>query len=560
MSAPCLDRARAALTMAAQSHLPCAPVPMSRPGLPPLFAPLLMLATAAASAQATLPVGKPIVYCSEASPEGFDPGLWDSTSTNNAVRQMFQGLLGFERGGTALVPRLAERWTVSQDARVFTFSLRRGVRFHSRAWFTPSREFNADDVLFTFGRFLDPSHPFNKALPGNFIYPNNLGLAKLVQQLEKLDDHTVRFTLREPNVVFLSWFAMPFAGIHSAEYAAQLLQRGEPHKLNNAPIGTGPFAFRSYAKDDVLRLEANPGYWAGRVRTPKLIFAIAREPNVRIQKLLAGECQVSAPARDIDVPVLTKRADIQLLQVQALNISYLSFNLARAPTNIRAVREALDIAIDRPALFKVLFPRGDATPATSAFPPAIPGFDTTLRNEYDPERARRLLAEAGFPQGFALDLWALPIARPTNPNGLLLAQMIQQDWARIGVRASIKTYEWGEYLKRANKGEHDVYMSGWSGESGDADEFLTPNLSCAANRSGVKFCNAEFERLIDTARATPDAARRSALYVQAQQIFKRERPWIPFAHSTLYLPVRADVKGFVINPNGGVEFEKVWRE
>ena len=303
--------------------LPVSPAPRLRAGVrgfPSLMALLgALLAAGPAPAQ---PPGKPIVYCSEASPEGFDPGLWDSTSTNNAVRQLFQGLLGFERGGTALVPRLAQRWTVSEDARVFTFELRRGVKFHRRAWFTPSRDVNADDVLFTFGRFLDPAHPFNQALPGNFIYPNSLGLAKLVQKLEKLDEHTVRFTLREPNVVFLSWFAMPFAGIHSAEYAQQLLQRGEPHKLNNAPIGTGPFAFRSYAKDDVLRLESNPDYWAGPVRTPKLIFAIAREPNVRVQKLLAGECQVSAPARDIDVPVLAKRADIQLLQVQALNISY----------------------------------------------------------------------------------------------------------------------------------------------------------------------------------------------------------------------------------------------
>src|SRR5262249_34651747 len=139
-------------------------------------------------------------------------------------------------------------------------------------------------------------------------------------------------------------------------------------------------------------------------------------------------------------------------------------------------------------------------------------------NEYNPARAKALLAQAGFPDGMEIDLWALPVARPTIPNGQLMAQLIQQDWAKIGVKANIKTYEWGEYLKRANRGEHSVYMSGWSGETGDADEFLTPNLSCAANSSGVKFCNKDFEKLIDEARGTTDTARRLALYVQAQEI------------------------------------------
>ena len=197
--------------------------------------------------------------------------------------------------------------------------------------------------------------------------------------------------------------------------------------------------------------------------------------------------------------------------------------------------------------------------AVSAFPPAIPGYDTALKNEYNPARAKELLAKAGFPNGMEIDLWALPVARPTNPNGQLMAQLIQQDWARIGVKANIKTYEWGEYLKRANRGEHSVYMSGWSGETGDADEFLTPNLSCAANTSGVKFCNKDFEKLIDEARGTTDVPRRMALYVQAQEIFKRERPWITMAHSTVYIPLKDDVMGFVMAPNGSVDFENVYR-
>jgi ABC-type transport system substrate-binding protein len=157
-------------------------------------------------------------------------------------------------------------------------------------------------------------------------------------------------------------------------------------------------------------------------------------------------------------------------------------------------------------------------------------------------------------------LWALPVARPTNPNGMLMAQMIQQDWAKIGVKATIKTYEWGEYLKRANNGEHHVYMSGWSGDTGDADDFLAPNLTCAASRDGIKFCNAAFDKLIEQGRATVDLEKRNAIYREAQVIFKRERPWITIAHSSIYIPLRKDVKGFVMAPNGSMDFEGVWRE
>jgi peptide/nickel transport system substrate-binding protein/dipeptide transport system substrate-binding protein len=522
--------------------------------LPPALAMAMLLPATAAQA------AKPLVYCADASPEGFDPGMWDSASTNTVTRQMFQGLLDFRRGTTELVPKLASAWTISPDAKTFTFTLRRDVKFHKTPYFTPTRTLNADDVMFTFGRFINPEHEFNKAFPANFVYPNNMGLAKLLDGIDRVDEHTVRFRLKAPNVTFATNLAMAWAGIHSAEYAEQLLKKGEARQISNQPVGSGPYRFKSYAKDDVIRMEANPDYWGAKQQTPALVFSISREPNVRVQKLVAGECQVTAAIRDVDVAALDGKPDIKVEKIQALNISYLSFNMKKAPTDKREVREALDIAIDRNAIFKALFPRGDAMQAVSAFPPAIPGYDKKLKNEYNPARAKELLAKAGFKDGLEIDLWALPVTRPTNPNGQLMAQLIQQDWAKIGVKASIKTYEWGEYLKRANNGEHNVYMSGWSGETGDADEFLTPNLSCAANKSGVKFCNADFDKLIDEARGTVDTKKRLALVEQAQEIFKRERPWITMAHSTVYIPIRKDVTGFLMAPNGSVDFENVYRK
>ena len=519
-----------------------------------------LLTSLCGAANAAAPAAKPLVFCADASPEGFDPSLWDSASTSNVTSQIFQGLIGFVRGGTALEPQLATSWLIAPDAKTFTFTLRRGVKFHSTPYFTPTREFNADDVLFTFNRLIDPKTPYNRAFPATFVYPQSLGLADMIEGIDKIDDYTVRFRLKAPNVTFQTYFAMSFAGIHSAEYASQLLAAGQANAINNRPVGTGPFKFKSYKKDDVVRMLPHAGFWGTPQKTSQLIFAISREPSVRVQKMAAGECHIAAALRDIDIGALDRRSEVQILKKQALNISYLSFNMKKAPTDNRLVREALDIAVDRNALFKVLFPRGDAMQAVSAFPPSIAGYNATLKNEFDPVRAKALLAQAGYGKGLEVDLWALPISRPTNPNGLLMAQMIQQDWARIGVKVAIKSYEWGEYLKRANNGEHHVYMSGWSGDSGDADDFLAPNLTCAANRNGVKFCNAEFDRLVDRARTLTDADERNALYREAQVIFKRERPWMTMAHSAVYIPVRKDVRGFVMAPNGSVDFEGVWRE
>ena len=218
---------------------------------------------------------KPLVYCADSGPEGFDPGLWDSGSTNTVTRQMFQGLLAFKRGTTAIEPKLATSWTVSPDARIFTLNLRRGVNFHKTPYFTPTRPMNADDVMFTFGRFTDPQHAFNQASPALFVYPQNMGLAPMLAGIDRVDEHTVRFRLKAPNVTFATNLAMAWAAIHSAEYGAQLLKAGKANQINNLPVGSGPYRFKSYAKDDVLRMEANPDYWGAPQQTKALIFSIS---------------------------------------------------------------------------------------------------------------------------------------------------------------------------------------------------------------------------------------------------------------------------------------------
>src|SRR5215475_14652083 len=228
----------------------------------------MLVATAAASMAGTqlanaadIP-NKTLVYCSEGSPAGFDPAQYttgvDFTANTFTV---YNRLVEFERGGTKVEPGLAEKWDVSSDGKTYTFHLRHGVKFQTTSFFKPTREFNADDVVFTYTRMLDPEQPFRKAYNVPFPYFNDLGLAKNISKVEALDPYTVRFTLKEVDAPFLQQIAMPFASILSAEYADQLLKAGKASDINQYPVGTGPFIFRSYTKDDTIRFDGNPDYW-----------------------------------------------------------------------------------------------------------------------------------------------------------------------------------------------------------------------------------------------------------------------------------------------------------
>ena len=228
-----------------------------------------------------------LVFCSEGSPAGFDPAQYTTGTDYDATSvTLFNRLVQFERGGTRAIPALAESWDIGDDGKTYTFHLRKGVKFHSTDYFKPTREFNADDVLFTFERMLDKDHPFRKAYPTEFPYFTDMGLDKNIARVEKLDEHTVKFTLNEVDAAFIQNLAMDVASIQSAEYAGQLLEAGKPQQINQKPIGTGPFILSRYQKDAQIRFKGNKDYWKPEdVKIDNLIFSINTDAAVRAQKL-----------------------------------------------------------------------------------------------------------------------------------------------------------------------------------------------------------------------------------------------------------------------------------
>ncbi|MDH3714669.1 MAG: ABC transporter substrate-binding protein [Gammaproteobacteria bacterium] len=498
---------------------------------------------------------KTLVYCSEGSPEGFTPALYTAGTTFDASsRQMFNRLVEFERGSTKIVPALAASWSVSDDGLTYTFNLRKGVKFHTTKNFTPSRDFNADDVLFSFNRQRDESHPYHK-VGGQYEYFVAMDMTNLIKDIEKVDNNTVRFHLNQPEAPFIANLAMDFASIHSAEYADKT--SGTMEAFDQNPVGTGPFQLVAYQKDAVIRYKAHPDYWAGKAPIDNLVFAITPDNSVRYQKLKAGECHVMPYPNPADLDAMRQDQAINLLEQEGLNVGYLAFNTEKKPFDDRRVRQALNMAVNKDAIIDAVF-QGAGKKAKNPIPPTIWSYnDDVVDYTYNPDEAKKLLAEAGYPNGFETDIWAMPVQRPYNPNARRMAELLQADFAKVGVTAKIVSFEWGEYLKRSKQGEHQTVLLGWTGDNGDPDNFLYVLLGCEAAKDSAnraRWCDKEFDQLLRDAKQTSDVAQRTALYKQAQMVFKSEAPWVTIAHSVVFKPVRKEVVDFRIDPFGGHMF------
>ncbi|WP_072930568.1 ABC transporter substrate-binding protein [Nissabacter archeti] len=495
-----------------------------------------------------------LVFCSEGAPESFNPQLTTSGTTVDATSvTLYNRLVEFSVGTTTLEPSLAERWDISPDGKVYTFHLRKDVKFHTTKTFTPTRNFNADDVIFSFMRQKDPANPYHNVSGGVYANFDSMALGTLITAIDKLDDATVRFTLAHAEAPFLADLGMYFASILSKEYADQMLKAGTPERVDTQPVGTGPFQLVQYQKDSRILYKAFDHYWEGKPKLDRLVFTITPDAAVRYAKLEKNECQVMPFPNPADLPRMRNNPDLTLMQKPGLNIGFLAFNVKKPPLDNLKVRQALALAVNKPAIMEAVF-NGTGQQAKNLLPPGVWSANTAVQDyPYDPAQAKKLLADAGLGQGFAIDLWAMPVQRPYNPNARRMAEMIQADWAKIGVKATIVTYEWGEYLQRVKRGEHQTALMGWTTANGDPDNFFGPLYSCASANGGSnssQWCYPPFDKLITAARATLDQNQRTAMYQQAQVMMHEQVPALMIAHSTIFEPVRKEVVNYQIDPFG----------
>jgi dipeptide transport system substrate-binding protein len=515
----------------------------------------------AATALTGVANAKTFVYCSEASPEGFDPGLYTAGTTFDAsAHPVFSRLLEFKKGTTEVEPALAESYEVSDDGLQYTFKLRPGVKFQTTEFFTPTRELNADDIIFSFERQWKAENPWNKYVEGaSWEYFAGMGMGDLIDKIEKVDDMTVRFTLKRKEAPFIANVAMPFASILSKEYADKLQADGKMNQLNQMPVGTGPFTFVGYQQDAVIRYKANPDYWGGKQPIDDLVFAITTDAAVRYQKLKAGECHLMPYPNAADVESMKADPNLKVSEQEGLNVAYLAYNTTQAPFDKPEVRKALNMAINKQAIVDGVF-QGAATPAKNPIPPTMWSYNNAVEDDgYDPEAAKKMLEEAGV-KDLSMKVWAMPVARPYMLNARRAAELIQSDFEKIGVKVEIVSYEWAEYLDKSKAKDRDgAVILGWTGDNGDPDNFLDTLLGCDAvgGNNRAQWCDKEFDELVTKAKEASDQAERTKLYEQAQVVFKKQAPWATLDHSLAIVPMRKEVQGFVQSPLGDFTFDGV---
>jgi len=507
-----------------------------------------------------------LVYCSEGSPDSFNPQVGTSlTSFDANARVLFNRLIETDPETGNMVPSLATSWEKSADSTVYTFTLRKNVYFHTTAWFTPTRTFNSSDVVFSFNRQLDKKHPLHEVHDKTYTYLHSTGLAGNLKKVVALSKDTVAFYLNEPDPSFLFYMAMEFTSILSAEYASFILDNNlHSDTFDAKPVGTGPFKLKRYETDTFIRYKAHPRYMHGQEVINNLVFAITKDPSRRYARLITGECDVMAQPLSSHFKLLKQNPDLQVQQQAALNLGYWAFNTLKKPFNDPLIRKALSHAINREAIIETVF-SGMGEISHSPLPSTMkPHHNKNLRAiTYDPALAKELLKKAGYPSGFEIDLWAIPVQRAYNPDGHLMAELMKEDLRKIGVKATIISFEWGTYLKKVRMGEHQTALLGWVADNQDAGEFLSNLLSCSARISKTNrtfWCNDKFDTLIRQAQETTDPAVQKQLYYEAQELFRNELPLLPIGSGTSILATNKAVKNLYLRPTGGISFSGVYKE
>ncbi|HXX38009.1 MAG TPA: ABC transporter substrate-binding protein [bacterium] len=498
------------------------------------------------SAQAQAP--KTLVIAIGADQTGLDPQTVENNESGFIMSTIYDGIVNYKPGTSLVGPGLAESWTISSDGKVYTFKLRHGVNFHDG---TPM---NAHTVAQDLDRAINPQNPcYVLARKGVDTYDDfTFGTAAdgTVAKMDVVDDYTLRFTLPKPNAPFITSLAMVWQGIMSPTATKQYNCDASQH-----PTGTGPFKFVEAVRNDHVTVAANPNYWNGRPKVDRIIFEIVPESATRMLKLERNEVQILADVPPSDYSRVTGNPQLKLYAAPALTILGVSMTNDTAPFNDVRVRQAMNYAVDKDAINKGLY--GGATTASQGMPPVLWGYNKTLKPyPYDPARAKQLLTEAGYPNGFTTEMSVYANPRGYNPvGGAKLGEAVQGYLAKLGVTVHITQYEWGAYL---NLMRHTPWkgmgIAGWTGDNGDPDNFLGDlfEFDEAAGHARInnyaRHHNPVYDQLIVQGRQTTDPARRTQIYIQANQILHDDAPWIFINHTNQVRATRANVKGFLLDP------------
>ncbi len=461
--------------------------------------------------------------------------------------QVLENLVIFGKDSMDVEPQLAESWSVSEDGLTWTFKLRKGVTFHD------GEPFNAQAVYDSFARIIDENHPLHGYGKWRYL---SLSL-KPVTAINVVDDFTIQLVTEKPYAPLLNNLALWLCPILSPkamhEYKDQIGQN---------PVGTGPFKFVKWVKDDQIVFERNDDYWGEKAKVKQIVLKSIPEPSARLMALQSGAVDIADDLDPDSIKLVEKNSDLAIIKRPSVNVGYLALNTQKPYLKDPKVRIGLSHAIDKNTIIQAIF-QGMAIPAKNPFPPSIWGYNDAIEPyEYDPAKATKMLKEAGFDFTRELELWAMPVSRAYMPDPVKTAELIQAYLAAAGVKAKIVRMDWGTYLKKTSNGEHDMCMLGWLGGNADPDNFLYGLLSAdTAETPGASnvalWKNAEFTELCKQAQKIFDKEERTKKYLKAQEIAHNESPWIPLVHTTIVRCYNKRLGNVPLRPNGLNSFQMV---
>ena len=518
-----------------------------------------------------------LIYCTHASGFSFNPQTSDAGTSMNVVTEQIYNKL-FEISNTAIpTPILAQSYSISPDGKIITIYLRKGIKFHHTDWFKPTRDFNADDVVFSLNRVLgyenylptleqsavDYKNPqyrifHEQAKKVRFPYFESIKLNQKIESVKALNPHTVQITLFKPDASILSHLASQYAIIFSQEYAVQLNADDNLVQLDLLPVGTGPYKVKNYFRNQYVRLEKNEDYWKKDAKIKNIIIDLSTDRTGRLVKFFNGECQI-ASYPEVSQLGLLKENDKRyyVKSAEGMNLAYLAFNFQNDVIQDEQVRRAIAQAINRQRIIKTIY-HNTATVANNIIPNISWASSVNTPDfayDFNPSEAKKVLQD----KQLHLNMWVLNEEQVYNPAPLKTAELIKEDLNNVGVNVTIRSVTRTFLIDQLNKKSenYDMILTGWLAGNLDPDSFMRPILSCNAASEMTNlsnWCDEDFDQLMDKALDSPNLWERAHVYNQAQELILSKLPIVPLANMKRVLVVNSRVRHIEMNPFGSLNF------